>query len=219
MRVGYLSLDLDFWWADKSPVDEEFVDRLVTCFEGNNKCVAAFDHQSVLPHVSRYWNVCNTLVNQDWHSDLGGYDLNGSKCRYWKKPDLNCGTWCDHVWWQDMDTFVWGHPTTDCAKPGGDGRCDDQSYNAFDHGHSDWNNAMLVHAKVCNGYSVRISGGNVTYVLPGGVLVPVIAMSFVLSARWAGDDAAGVFMRLVKRHNIHIIDGLQGKTRKAEKHG
>jgi len=218
MRVGYLSLDLDFWWAMRSEVDEGFVDKLVSCFQGN-QCVAAFDHHDVLPHVSRYWNVCNVLVNHDWHNDLGGYDLSGAKTRYWRKPELNCGTWCDHVWWDDMDLYVWGYPTAECSKPGGDGRCDDRSYSAFEHGHTDWKNTMMVQAREATTYNVRINGGNVAYVLPGGTFVPIVAMSFVLSKPWAGQDAQGVFMRLIKKHNVHIIDGLSGKTRKADKQG
>jgi len=161
--------------------------------------------------------MCNVLVNQDWHSDLGGYDLNGLKSHYWRKPELNCGTWCDHVWWRDMGLYVWGYPTAECAKPGGEGRCDDPGYSAFEHGHSDWKKTIVVRAKESTVYNVRVHGGNVTYVLPGGVFVPIIAMSFVLSKPWAGSDAEGVFMRMVKKHNVHIIDGLDGKTRKAEK--
>jgi len=218
MQVGYLSLDLDFWQASRSPVDEEFVDKLVSCFQGNNQCVAAFDHHKVLSHVSRYWDRCNVLINHDWHSDLGGYDLRGIKLRYWQKPALDCGTWCDHVWWDDMDQFVWSYPTTDCAElPDGDGRCDDKGYNAFDHGHTDWKNATLLHAKESNGYNLRLDGNNVYYALGGGVSVPIIAMSFVLSKDWAGDDATGVFMRIVKRYGVHILDGLCGKARRAEK--
>jgi hypothetical protein len=220
MKIGYLSLDLDFWNADHSVIDEEFVHKLVGCFTDNERCVAAFDHHNILPHVSRYWDICNTLVNQDWHSDLGGYDLNGIKSPYWRKPGLNCGTWCDHVWWKNMDLFVWGYPTTACAKlPDGDGRCDDKGYNAFEHGHTDWLNAIVVHAKCATNYNVRFEDGNVSYTLPGGHSVPIVAMSFVWSKQWAGDDAKGVFMRTVKRYNIHIIDGLRGKTRKADKRG
>lgn len=220
MQVGYLSLDLDFWWATQSPVDEDFVDELVGCFRGRDQCVAAFDHEAVLPHVSRYWNMCNVLINQDWHSDLSGYDLKGVRNRYRKKPDINCGTWCDHVWWSNPELFVWGHPTVKCAEfPGGDGRCDEEGYNAFDHGHTDWKNAILVHAKESLGYNIRFNAGNVTYVLPGGAFVPIIAMSFVMSCQWAGDDAPGVFLRLAKRHNVYIMDGLAGKTSRAEKRG
>jgi hypothetical protein len=117
-----------------------------------------------------------------------------------------------------MGLFVWGYPTDDCAKvSGGSGRCDRKDYIAFDHGHSDWKNAILVHAKENHGYNIRINGNSVTYVLPGGVLVPIVAMSFVLSKDWSGEDATGVFMRLIRRHKVHVIDGLCGKARRAEK--
>jgi hypothetical protein len=219
MKIGYLSVDLDFWQASRSPVDEEFVDKLAGCFTNNERCVAAFDHHSVLPHASRYWDTCNVLVNQDWHSDLAGYSFNGLKSRYVKKPELNCGTWCDHVWWRDMNLFVWGYPTTNCAKLGGAGRCDDIEYDAFEHGHTDWLSTAMVHVKCSFNYNLRIKDGNVSFTLPGGHPVPIVAMSFVLSKDWAGDDAPGVFMRLVRRHHIHIVDGLRGKTQRAEKHG
>jgi hypothetical protein len=117
-----------------------------------------------------------------------------------------------------MDLFIWGYPTTDCAEyPSGDGRCDNHLYNAFEHGHSDWKRSVLTHASWPHGYNVRFDGNNVFYMLQGQ-LIPVAALSFVLSKSWAGAEAPGVFMRLVRKHNIHIIDGLQGKTRKSKKH-
>lgn len=219
MKVAYLTVDLDFWWADKSPVDEEFVDSLIRCFPGD-RCVAAFDHHHVLPHTARYWDTCNVLVNHDWHNDLAGYatgphSLASKHGVAARKPELNCGTWCDHVWWKDMDTFVWSYPTDECASPKGEGRCDSASYAVTVPGHTDWRNVVFQKAKPSYDYNLMVRNGNVTYSLAEHGAVPVVAMSFVWSRDWAGDDAKAAFYKLIKRHDVHVIDGACGKiTRK-----
>jgi hypothetical protein len=214
MQVGYFTLDLDFWEANKEPVDEDFVNTLVRHFAEKGHCIAAFDHHHILQHTAHYRDTCNILINQDWHNDLGGYDLSGMRTKFWKKPDMNCGTWADHVWWKNMDLYVWSYPNEEVARlPGGTGRCDCAAYNAFTHGHTDWKKAQKVRAE-WPGYHISIYGGNVYYSLLSSD-VPIAAMSLVLSSAWAGKDAPGVFMRMVRKHKLYIIDGLQGKTRRA----
>lgn len=97
----YLSLDLDFW--------EKFPRKLFDAVAGLScpkKIV--MEHHDLLPHINR--QSFETLVNVDFHSDLANCDRVGGRRR---NPQLNDGTWGNHVHRKGQREFIWSCPDYD----------------------------------------------------------------------------------------------------------
>jgi hypothetical protein len=100
-RDVYLSVDLDFWGdPDGAPLStlSAFLKRFPAI---PTKVVRS--HEELLPHANN--TACSTLVNVDFHSDLGGNDPGRGP------PEVGDGTWVDHVRWRDGGQFVWRCPS------------------------------------------------------------------------------------------------------------
>jgi hypothetical protein len=76
-------------------------------------------HHHLLPHVRKYANKWDTLVNIDEHSDLADRDFESSGRG--RRPELECGTWVNHVNGEGK-RYVWSYPHPKCYD-GGEGTC------------------------------------------------------------------------------------------------
>lgn len=113
----YLSIDLDFWSSEFYHTDSsirKFFKRLPKV-----STVLVREHHELLPHINK--TRLSRLINVDYHSDLAGFR---NKRR--KLPELNEGTWVDHVRWRNGSEFVWHCPNFKTCYVDGWGRCDSQ---------------------------------------------------------------------------------------------
>jgi len=130
VRKIYLSVDLDFWERDccSSPTTELGVERacynFLVAMRDSGKMVAMVDeHHRLLPSINRSRR--GIIVNVDQHSDIAENDEDycfqdgafvpiseyprGANEIKAARPQLNCGTWANHV--KRRDHFIWVCPT------------------------------------------------------------------------------------------------------------
>lgn len=194
--VDYLSIDLDFWC--KGNVDADFLHQVLSQVPKTDR-IAATEHDSILPHLRRYGQICTRLINLDYHSDLGGvvnvaFENGDADDR---RLELHSGSWGDYVHWRDREQFVWVYPDQVALE---DGRTD--HFNNADevpfsqipqhHEHFWWK--LTCREGRAPDYGVD--------------LTTVRAVAIVLSPAFCGPDASSVIEELVRRFEVSVIDRL-----------
>ena len=133
-RDTLLSIDLDYW-NTVTPTAVTFLKKVMSLKVPK---VLTKHHQQVLPFVNRHKT--KVLVNMDYHSDLCEDDKGGP-------PELDCGSWVNHVKWRREGTYIWVCPNkTNCYEYGG-GRCDserDASTDPFKNRNSGWKRTKVL---------------------------------------------------------------------------
>jgi hypothetical protein len=97
----------------------------VTCFQRHDQALKHVNSPEISAKGRELWHL-------DTHSDLAGFDVHG------KPPDLNEGTWLDHVLWPEAERLLWIHPDVAAAKTNGRGRCEGYFPNPFRARHPLW---------------------------------------------------------------------------------
>jgi hypothetical protein len=127
----YLSIDLDFWAkAAMNQADQTWLLSVlrraasVRCFRRHDQALAHINSREMAAKGRELWNL-------DTHSDLAGWGISNP-------PELNEGTWVDHVKWPQAERFLWIHPDPEAAKASGRGRCEGEYPNPFRTKHPVW---------------------------------------------------------------------------------
>lgn len=113
----YLSIDIDYWTGTKLDinsglpfVNRSFIKRVI----GTGKDISVFmSHEQMLSDIEK--SGARKLVNVDYHSDLSD-NSNGIL------PELNEGTWVNHLSFCKEGEFIWIYPDINCYEE--NGRCD-----------------------------------------------------------------------------------------------
>jgi hypothetical protein len=111
LKDTVLSIDLDYW-KTVTPTMLDFVQQTLKL--DVPKVLTKYHHR-ILPFVNRHPS--KYLVNIDYHSDICEDD--GEYL-----PELNCGTWVNHVKWRHQATFIWVCPNKRNCYYDCEGRCD-----------------------------------------------------------------------------------------------
>jgi len=157
-RDTVLSIDLDYW----KTITPNMVSFLRKCLALDVPKVLTKFHHQLLPFVNKHR--ASILINIDYHADLCEDDRN--KHNRIILPELNCGTWVNHVKWREQGTFIWVCPNKKDCYEQGEGRCDserDVGTDPFKQKNNGW-----LHKKIRVG-------------LKGIELQRVIAVGFTLS--------------------------------------
>jgi len=104
---AYLSIDLDYWRRQETPLSCAGFFRRVWSL-GLPIYVAMYHHH-LLPHING--NDCDVLINVDYHSDLA--DLEKGRV-----VEFNEGTWGNFIDWRYKGTFIWRYPLPECLHTG-----------------------------------------------------------------------------------------------------
>jgi hypothetical protein len=196
MKSVYLTIDFDFW--SDAQVDIDFVERAIQCVP-RSSVAAAVQHDSILAHLQRFDSTCSQLVNLDHHSDVGGdifhytESLNGKSSR---RLALHSGSWVDYTTFRDSQEYVWLYPRPSCRT---ECRCDHFTrrgarFSQAGRGYGIAWRKLRHHLTKPPNYAVRLS--------------KVRAVSIVLSPDFCGPDAFAVFVSLVRKYEIELIDWL-----------
>jgi hypothetical protein len=187
----YLSLDLDFWknkpFAHFQTLFEELIDRKLPI-----KVVP--HHQQLLPHINKYQ--CPVLFNVDYHSDIG------DNPKPYKAPELNCGTWANHVKIQSMELFVWMFASMKCVQnyDGKKGLCNEDG-SQFCNENPDKNPFFAKNPKpLCFWDSAVLRDGQRDFLQPREI-DRVRAVGIAISYAWGGSVHYNVFQNLMQIHH------------------
>jgi hypothetical protein len=120
LKDTVLSIDLDYW----KTVTPTMMDFLRQSLKLDVPKVLTKYHHRILPFVNRH--KANVLINVDYHADLCEDDPRN------RLPELNCGTWVNHVKWRHNGTFVWVCPSKNDCYHCCEGRCDSSRDNKTD---------------------------------------------------------------------------------------
>jgi hypothetical protein len=128
-----LSIDLDYWRT----VTPTMLSFLRKCLALNVPKVLTKFHHQLLPFVNKHR--ASILINIDYHADFCEDDRN--KHNRIILPELNCGTWVNHVKWRKQGTFIWVCPNKKDCYEQGEGRCDssrDHETDPFVNDNNGW---------------------------------------------------------------------------------
>lgn len=112
----YLSIDLDFWPNSESMLFW-FDDHMHKIQNFHVTIVSS--HERLLPDINS--EKVSHVINMDYHSDLAEdvlvMDAHNS-VRDRRLPNLDCGTWGNHIIWREDAKFTWIYPTKECVRKG-----------------------------------------------------------------------------------------------------
>lgn len=129
----FLSIDLDYWRS----VSPSMISFLRKTLKLDVPKILVKHHHQLLPFINR--NPAEVLVNIDYHSDLSEDDFGNP-------PELNCGTWVNHVRWREDSSFIWVCPSKKRCYRDGEGRCDssrDSSTDPFKNDNNGWGSTKV----------------------------------------------------------------------------
>jgi len=117
VQPTYLSVDLDYFDLDKTPLSGKSLFRRL--FKLNVPLVIVDTHEDLVRYVNR--SKSTKLINVDYHSDFGNL----------KKEDLkpynfNCGTWIDYL--KNVVHFEWRYRSCKACFKDKEGRCESNWY-------------------------------------------------------------------------------------------
>lgn len=119
MKPTYLSIDLDYWNLDKTPLQAKQLFRKL--FSTGIPLVLVRDHDALLDFANR--SKATKLINVDYHSDFANYTEED-----YGDAIPNCGTWIDFV--KRLEEFEWRYPSHNKCFKKCEGRCECSWYGA-----------------------------------------------------------------------------------------
>ena len=199
-RNVYLVISMGF--GVESPPCQAFLDKVAASVPATDLTAVLYP-QSVLPHARRYDAECDTGVNLDTRSGIGGgeeisfedgeYDV--------RRFELDAGTWGDYIDFERKEEFVWGHPTQECSR---DPKCRADVFNnpadvpfrsIVQKSEGAWKTLSHYTAKPPH-YGVNLAS--------------VRAGAFVLAPGRCSPLALRLVLSIVKRHNLKMLDWRRG---------
>lgn len=105
----YLSIDLDFWnYRSLNECREVFIFLKGIAEKRGLPLKIVDEHHRLISHINAAGS--STIINIDYHSDICNEKGHGDITRLDGRPNVNCGTWANHIKQSLKNEYIWMYP-------------------------------------------------------------------------------------------------------------